>query len=141
MSQYLLDTNVVSEAMRKQPAAAALAWLEAQSGDALFISAITLGEIRRGALLLPDGRKRRALLRWIDSDIKEVYAARILPADAEVMERWATLQAECQLEGRTLPAFDSLIAATALAHRLTLVTRNVADFAGTGVPLLNPWDA
>lgn len=140
MSRYLLDTSVVNEAMRKRPAPAPLAWLAAQADDDLFISAITLGELRRGALLLSDGRKRRTLLRWIDADIKRAYAERILAADADVMERWAQLQADCQNEGRTLPVLDSLLAATALAHGLTLATRNVADFEGAGVPLLNPWE-
>lgn len=140
MSRYLLDTNVVSEAMHQRPAPQPLAWLAAQEDDDLFISAITLGELRRGALLLGDGRKRRTLLRWIDADIKEAYAERILAADAEVMERWAQLQADCSRVGRTLPVLDGLLAATALAHDLILATRNLGDFEGIGVPLLNPWE-
>lgn len=96
-------------------------------------------ELRRGALLLPAGIKRKALLRWIETGIKANFAGRILPVDALVMERWAQLEATTAKTGRRLPLMDSLLAATALAHDLTLVTRNVADFKAAGVPLLDPW--
>lgn len=116
-----------------------LKWIEHQLEGAAFISAITLGEIRHGALLLDDGRKKRALLRWIDETLKPQFIGRILSADAEVMERWAVLQAACQRAGNRLPLADSILAATALVHDLTIVTRNTADFLHTGVVVLNPW--
>jgi hypothetical protein len=136
---FLLDTNVVSEVTRPQPSVAVLEWMAAQDPDSLFISAITLGELQRGALLLPSGAKRKALMQWIETGIKEAFADRILPVDAHVMERWAQLEAATTRSGRRLAAMDGLIAATALAHELTLATRNQADFAGRDVPLVDPW--
>ena len=136
---FLLDTNVVSETTRPQPSATVLDWMAAQPRESLFISAITLGELRRGALLLAAGKKRNALLRWIETGIKADFAGRILPVDTAVMERWAELQIATQKAGRRLPLMDSLLAATALTHSLTLVTRNLADFKAAGVPLLDPW--
>ena len=136
---FLLDTNVVSETMRKQPSAVVLDWVAAQVTASLFISAVTLGELRRGALLLGPGKKRNALLLWIETGIKADFADRILPVGIAVMERWAELQIATQKAGRSLPLMDSLLAATALAHGLTLATRNLADFQAAGVPLLDPW--
>ena len=136
---FLLDTNVVSETTRPQPSAMVLGWIAAQPGESLFISAITIGELLRGALLLAAGKKRNALLRWIETGIKADFAGRILPVDTAVMERWAELQIATQKVGRRLPLMDSLLAATALAHGLTLATRNLADFKAAGVPLLDPW--
>jgi predicted nucleic acid-binding protein len=136
---FLLDTNVVSETTRSQPSAAVLDWIAAQAGESLFISVITIGELRRGALLLAAGKKRNALLRWIETGIKADFAGRILPVDTDVMERWAQLQVRSEQAGRRLPLMDSLLAATTLAHGLTLATRNLADFKAAGVPLLDPW--
>ena len=135
----LLDTNVVSEAMRKQPSARVLGWIEAQVEESLFISAITIGELRRGSLILADGKRRKALLQWIETGIKAEFAGRILPLDIAVMESWADLQAAMAKSGRALPVMDSLLAATALTHGLTLATRNIADFEAAGIALLNPW--
>jgi predicted nucleic acid-binding protein len=136
---FLLDTNVVSETTRPQASGMVLDWIAAQDPESLFISAITLGELQRGALLLPAGKRRKALLRWIETGIKADFAARILPVDIRVMERWAQLEATTVKSGRRLPVLDSLIAATALAHELTLATRNVTDFKDANVPLLDPW--
>ena len=136
---FLLDTNVVSEAMRKQPSARVLGWIEAQIEESLFISAITVGELRRGSLVLGEGKKRKALLHWIETGIKAEFTGRILSVDTAVMERWADLQAATANAGRRLPVMDGLLAATALAHGLTLATRNIADFEAAGVALLDPW--
>ena len=114
---FLLDTNVVSEATRPRPSAAVLDWIAAQASEALFISAITIGELRRGALLLTAGKKRKALLRWIETGIKADFAGHILPVDTAVMERWAQLQATSERAGRRLPLLDSLLAATALTRK------------------------
>lgn len=136
---FLLDTNVISETMRRQPSDAVITWMIAQPNESLFLSAITVGELRRGALLLAHGKKRKALLRWIETGIKADFGSRILPVDTAVMESWAQLQVSTERAGRRLPVIDSLIAATALTHKLTLVTRNTADFTAAGVALLDPW--
>ena len=136
---YLLDTNVISEATKKYPDARLQDWLAAQPNESLFLSVITIGEIRHGLRLLDDGKKRRALLRWLGGKIKSLFAGRILPVDIAVMERWAQLQAASGKTGRRLPVMDSLIAATALTHNLTLATRNIADFKAARVALLDPW--
>lgn len=116
-----------------------LDWLAEQAAKSLFISAITIGELRRGALALAEGKKRNALLRWIETGIKADFADRVLPVDTAVMERWAELQIATQKAGRRLPLLDSLLAATALVHDLTLATRNTADFEAADVPLFDPW--
>ena len=136
---FLLDTNVISEATRPQASVAVLEWIAGKDAESLFLSAITLGELQRGALLLPPGAKRKALLRWIETDIRESFAGRILPVDALVMDRWAQIEVATTKAGRRLAAMDGLIAATALAHGLTLATRNQSDFEGRGVPLVDPW--
>lgn len=136
---FLLDTNVVSEAMRKQPSSRVLRWIGEQVEESLFISVITVGELRRGSLILGEGKQRRSLLRWIETGIKAEFANRILPVDAAVMERWADLQAATMKAGRRLPVMDSLLAATALTHDLSLATRNTADFQAAGVALFDPW--
>jgi predicted nucleic acid-binding protein len=149
---FLLDTNVVSETMKKEPNHTVLDWMARQVEETLFISAITLGELRRGALLLAEGQKRRSLLHWIETGIKLAFADRILSVDTTVMEHWAQLQvrqsdglvpwrARSAKAGRRLSVMDSLIGATALAHDLTLATRNTTDFQSTKVSLLNPWRA
>ena len=136
---YLLDTNVVSEATRPRPNANVLNWVALQSPETLFISAITIGELRRGALLLAAGKKRKALLYWIETGIKGDFVGRILPVDTAVMECWAQLQATSEKAGTRVPLMDSLLAATALTHGVTLVTRNTGDFKAVSVPLLDPW--
>ncbi len=135
---YLLDTNVLSEATKKQPSTAVETWLKAQLAESLFISALTVGEIRCGILVLDSGAKKRKLLRWLTS-VKAVFEDRILPVDTTVIERWAELQASARNAGQRMPLIDSLLAATALSHGLTLVTRNIADFEMAGVELLDPW--
>ena len=137
---FLLDTNVVSESTRRQPEPRVLEWFASQPDDALFISALTLGELRRGILLLDEGRKRRSLLRWLEQEIEPGFSSRVVAIDALVMRTWAELQVNAGRRGRGMPIMDGLFAASAVAHGLTLVTRNVADFAGTEVKLLNPWD-
>jgi len=132
---FLLDTNVVSEPRRRKPDATVVAWLRGQDSDLLFVSALTLGEIALGA----EARGRRdpvagrSLSTWLTS-IRTAYQDRVLPVTGDVAETWGRLSAR-----RPLPVIDGLLAATALVHRLTLVTRNLRDFDGLGVRLLDPW--
>ena len=103
------------------------------------MSVVTLAEIQKGIGLLDEGRRRNHLQQWLDFVLEDWFFGRILPIDREVANRWAQLMISCIRKGRPLPAMDSLLAATALEHGLTLVTRNVKDFEGTEVTILNPW--
>lgn len=134
----LLDTNVLSEVRRPAPSPKVLAWLDTIDEDRAFISVATIAELRRGIALLDDGRRRAAL--WLAHDLPARFADRVLPIDHAVAERWGDLMAQSRMGGVPLSVMDGFFAATALVHHLTLVTRNVKDFAAFGVPLLNPWD-
>jgi predicted nucleic acid-binding protein len=138
---FLLDTNVVSEPTKPQPNAQVLNWHRAQPAEVMFISVLTLGELRRGVLMLGEGARRRTLLRWLENEIEPFFEGRILNVDDTIIRSWADLQNRCRRQGCLLPVMDSLLAATALAHGLTVATRNTVDFAAAGVPVLNPWEA
>jgi predicted nucleic acid-binding protein len=133
---YLLDTNVVSELRRKTPNPGVLAWMQNRPSSTLFLSVLTLGELRKGIEGLADEQRRLNLADWLESHLPIFFTGRILPIDAHVSDLWGRMVARA---GRPLPAVDSLIAATASLHDLVLVTRNVRDFEGLGVPLINPW--
>jgi predicted nucleic acid-binding protein len=135
----LLDTNVVSEIARDRPDARVDAWLDAQPEDALFISVVTIGELREGIELLAHGRRRTRLDGWLEL-ITTQYADRTLPIDRDVAVAWAKLRAAGARKGRLRPIVDAFIAATALHHGLVLATRNTKDFADTGLKLVNPWE-
>jgi len=141
VSGYLLDTNVPSEFSRDRPEARVVQWLKAQPAAMLFLSVVTIGEIRKGLIVMPQGRRRTELEAWFHTDLLIWFSNRILPVTHSIADRWGILEGECQLRGTPLNTADGLIAATALEHNLTIVTRNVKDFAGLGVVLLNPWDA
>ena len=142
MSGFLLDTNIPSETLRPAPELRVVDWLRTQGKEAQFLSVITLGELRRGITLLPQGAHRRVRLElFIESDVLVWFGRRILSVTQAVSERWGVLDGKRQLAGRPLNIADGLIAATALEHGLTLVTRNAKDFAGLGLTVLNPWDS
>ena len=136
----LLDTNVLSEVQRPTPSPRVLAWLDTIDEDRAFISVASIAELRRGIALLEDGRRRTALADWLARDLPARFADRVLPIDHAVTEHWGDLMAQSRRSGVALSVMDGFFAATAFAHHLTLVTRNVKDFAAFGVPLLNPWD-
>jgi len=138
---YLLDTNIPSEFSRDRPESRVVQWLKAQPVTMLFLSAVTIGEIRKGLIVLPPGRRRTDLETWFDTELLSWFRNRILPVTHAIADRWGILDGECQLRGTPLNTADGLIAATALEHDLTVVTRNVKDFAGLGVGIFNPWDA
>ncbi len=135
---FLLDTNVISEMTRKRPSPRVQTWLESRGTETLFLSSITLGELRKGALLT-ESPKRKALLDWIEKEVKPQFDGRILVPDVAVMEKWADIQSALQRHGKSVPVIDGILAATAAAHDLTIVTRNIADFKLTGVRVQNPW--
>ena len=130
---YLIDTCVVSEARRRSPQA--VAWLRAAQPETLFLSALTIGEIAKGVMIKmrTDPPTAAVLLRWLD-ELRFVYSARILSIDDAVATNWGHLMAQ-----RTRPVADALIAATAHVNNKIIVTRNAADFADVGVPIIDPW--
>lgn len=136
-ASYLLDTNVVSETRQTRPASGVTAFLQAADSTGLFLSVLTLGELRKGvaARRQIDPTSAEQLSVWVDG-IETRFDDRVLPVDMAVARIWGELSA-----GRNLPVIDTLIAATAIAGGLTLVTRNTRDVAATGVPLFNPWQS
>lgn len=139
MSAYLVDTVILSEARRPELNPAVQQWFERHPDDDLFISVLTLGEIRKGIDRLQAGRRRSDLEIWFAA-IRERYAAYILPIDAEVAMVWGALVAGSYGPREPEPTIDGLLAATTIVHNLTLVTRNVSDFRRFQVPLENPWE-
>ena len=137
---WLLDTCVVSELGRKRPDRRVLRWMRDAQDDLQFLSVLTLGELRKGAAKAADPARREAIRRWIDEEIAVTFSDAILPVDLAVAERWGSLCGEAERRGRPRPAIDALLAATALVHGLTLVTRNVTDVEWTGVAVFNPFD-
>jgi toxin FitB len=143
MSGFLLDTNCISELIRSQPEPRVLDWMRAAEESLLYLSVLTLGEIRKGAATLPQSKKRTYLEAWLELDLKVRFSGRILAIDNAVADRWGWLTAKAEGQGRPLAAIDGLLAATALHHNLTIVSRNVSDFISISaqVPILNPWNA
>jgi predicted nucleic acid-binding protein len=141
MKGFLLDTNCISELIRSRPEPRVMDWMRAADESLLFLSVLTLGEIRKGAAILPQSKRRTQLESWLELDLQVRFSGRILAIDGPVADRWGWLNAVVQHKGRPLSAIDGLLAATALQHNLTIVSRNVSDFASTQVPVLNPWEA
>ena len=139
MSGFLLDTNVISELVKAKPDVKVTAWIELADESLLYLSVLTLGEIRKGIASLTDASRRIALETWLDSDLQLRFADRILPIDRAVANRWGQIAAKASTTKSTLPVIDGLLAATALHHNLTFVTRNTRDVLATGVPTFNPW--
>jgi predicted nucleic acid-binding protein len=137
---FLLDTNVVSEWTRPRPDPAVIAFLASTSEDLLFLSVITLGELRRGVDRLPAGRRRAALDDWLNNDLVLRFGPRILGIDHDVASAWGRIMAQAERRGRTHGVMDVWIAAIAEVHGLTLVTRNVTDFELVLSRIFNPRD-
>lgn len=138
---FLLDTNVISEFNRiGRPHERVRQWLDASPPDSLYVSVITLAEIQFGIELKEPGKRRAQLEQWMEREFASWFADRLLPVDDDIVRRWAVLSAARQRNGRPLAQFDGLIAATALKHGLTLVTRDADDFQQLGVTLFNPWE-
>jgi hypothetical protein len=135
---YLIDTNVISELARPKPARRVATWFEEVADEALHLSVLTLGELRRGVEKLPVSKRKEKLRYWLEQELPAWFGERLLPIDAAVADTWGRLQATAE---RTLPAVDSLLAATAFHHHLRLVTRNTADFEIEGLHTVNPWVA
>ena len=129
---------MLSELVKPTPDVNVLTWLKSRRADELYISAMTVGELKRGIYKLPESRRRLDLSTWLEQTIAG-FEDRILPFDIRVSEAWAIMTSQAEMTGKPMPAFDSIIASTAYAHRCRIVTRNVRDFAGTSIDLINPW--
>lgn len=138
--RYLLDTNVISELIKKHPEPKVVQWVDEQDPALLYLSVITIGEIRKGIEKLTDLTRKEKISTWLSSYLLVRFDARILPITTNVMLRWGELTGQLESKGILLSAFDSLIAASALQEQLTIATRNTDDFRETGVALLNPWN-
>lgn len=136
---YLLDTNVIAELVAKRPYQPVLDWLDAQDPNSIYLSVITIGEIQKGIEQLPASPRKTTLQMWLTDDLLARFHGHILQLDINVLLLWGQFTGRLATSGRPLAALDSLIAALALYHRCTLVTRNEADFLDTGVTLYNPW--
>lgn len=133
---YLIDTNVLSELRRREPNQGVIEWFEQRPATTLYLSVLTLGEIRKGIDSRVVDDRQLKLLDWLEVELPRFFSGRILAVDAEVADRWGQLNAQMR---RPIPAIDSLLAATALTHGLKLVTRNVRDFNYPELGVINPW--
>lgn len=133
---YLLDSNVLSELRRREPNPRVVEWFARRPPATLYLSVLTMGEIRKGADNKPPGPAKLRLIDWLETELPAYFAGRILPIDVVVADRWGRIQAEA---GRPVAAVDCLLAATALVHGLTMVTRNRKDFQFPGLQVIDPW--
>jgi toxin FitB len=138
--RWLLDTNVISENVRKKPSPKVLDWIATRPSGETAISIVTLAELRDGARCASDEAKRRQLTAWIDTEIADFFYNRTLPLAIDILLDWIALARTLKLKGRTRDPTDLLIAATARVHDLILVSRNVRHFAGTGIVVYDPWN-
>lgn len=135
---YLLDTNVLSETIRPHPNAGIKKWFQEVPPEALYISVLTIGEVRRGIEKLEESKRKIHLISWLENDLPKWFGTNVLPISFEVAERWGYVTAT--LAPHYLVAIDTLLAATALTHNLKMVTRNVKDFQVPGLEVINPFD-
>ena len=139
--KLLLDTNILSEVTRPRPDPRAMEWLDGLDEDRAYISVVSIAEIRRGVALMDNGRKRDALVEWLGEELPQRFESRVIAIDEPVALAWGDLMGSAKRIGRGMSAMDGLIAATAITHGLMLATRNVKDFEGFGIPLVDPWAA
>ena len=134
--KYLLDTNVISETIRKTPDNSVKDWFQTIPSNQLYVSVLSLGEIRRGIEKLRDQPRKDFMTAWLENDLASWFGDHVLPVSPDVADKWGYLTAT-----GTFPAIDALLAATALTHNMKLVTRNVSDFQNiAGLDIINPWN-
>ena len=138
--KYLLDTCVVSEFVKPRPEKKVQSWLNSLDADRVYLSVVTLGEIQRGISEKPASNRRTELEEWLNGDLIVQFSDRILPLNHETFISWGQIVAPLKALGRPMGVMDSLIAATALHHKMVLVTRNVSDFESVKLSLFNPWE-
>lgn len=135
----LLDTNVVSEPLRQQPEARVIAWIDAQPLETLFLSAITVAELRAGVALLPTGKRRASLQENLEKRVLPLFAGRVLAFDLSCTQAYAALMSASRATGRAIATADAYIAAIAAANRFTVATRDTGPFEAAGADVVNPW--
>jgi predicted nucleic acid-binding protein len=135
----LLETNVVSEPLRHAPEQRVIRWIDAQAMETLFLSAITVAELRAGVALLPAGKRRTGLQENLEKRVLPLFAGRVLPFDLNCTPAYAALTAKARAAGLAVAAADGYIAAIAAAHGLAVATRDTGPFAAAGVAVINPW--
>ena len=140
MGGFLIDTNVISEFVKPVPSLKVKRWFETADPESLFASVMTFGEIRLGIEDLAIGKRRTELAHWLEEGVPDWFQENLLPVTRAITGRWGQITIQAKRKGMTIATADGLIAATAIEHGLTLVTRNIKDFAGIAVPLLNPWE-
>lgn len=140
MTGFLLDTNVISELTKPRPEPRVTSWIRKTSEELLYLSVLTLGEIRKGIVKVAEPSRRMSLESWLDRDVVLRFAGRILAVDQRIADRWGQISGWAALRNKPIPVIDSLLAATALEHNLILVTRNTNDVAGHGAEIFNPWN-
>jgi len=140
MTGFLLDRNCISEVVRLKPDPQVMSWIEAAREGLLYLSVLTLGEIRKGLAALPQGKRRSRLEAWLEVELQARFSGRILSIDAAVTIAGGLLAAAATIKRKSLSAIDGLLAATAIHHNLTIVSRNVGDFTNTQAPVVNPWE-
>ncbi|MGA2297351.1 MAG: type II toxin-antitoxin system VapC family toxin [FCB group bacterium] len=138
--KYLIDTNVLSELLKNEPDINVVKWINKCQQSDLFISVLTLGEIKKGIQKLVTSRKKVQLSKWLENDLIKKFGKNIIKIDLPISLRWGIINAQAEEAGKNIPVIDSLIAATAIEYNLTLVTRNVKDFSQTNCKLFNPWE-
>ena len=137
--RYLLDTCVISELAKAAPNTGVVRWIEDRDEETVFLSVLTLGEIQKGIAKLPNGKRKNAIQRWLDVDLRQRFSERLLPIDEEVALAWGLIQGDAERRGKPIPAIAGLIGATAIAKNLIVVTRDDRDIQRTGARVLNPW--
>ncbi len=136
---YLLDTCVLSELIKKNPSPKVIKWVSKTEETHLFISVLTIGEIHKGIEKLPESTKKEKLHKWVNYDLKERFRNRIIDFDLQTATVWGKIQAQSELAGKGMPAIDGQIVATGISYDFTVVTRNIRDMEISGAALLNPW--
>ena len=137
---YLLDTCVISELIKKFPDKKVVNWISKIPEESLFLSVFTIAELHKGIEKLSVGRKKTELHEWVNLDLKNRFENRILIFDLDAAEKWGAIQAAAEISGTPMSLIDGLICSIAITHEMTLVTRNIKDMVASGVALLNPWE-
>ena len=138
--KYLLDTNIISELITKEPNEKVITFFRTMSSRSLYLSVITIGEIKFGIESLPDSRKKKKLLDWLYDDLFHRFGGRIVDVDSDIMIKWGYLNAILKKKGKPMPIMDAIIAATAISQNFTLITRNEKDFSNLDIEIVNPFN-